>query len=225
MVESQKTGDMMAKKPTKTDQLNLVKRSLIRLYKFLDENENFDELELLRDLEQDSPNEALRTELEQIKLQIETLHEENQLLRESALQCQIDAEDQVTAGELETWALKEKASQIEKEMKEKIAEVQKKAEEEIAELKKELRDALEKSEKLTEVNEAISLLQEKLKNEFDRNERIIAERKDTQKELEKLKEEHAVTLENLKKNEKKVAELEKKSELQKMVIDGYQRRG
>ena len=199
---------------------NLVARHLLRLYQFIKQNDPINEQKLLEEMDKGTPNEELRLKITQLDLEIESIYEENHALRQNALQTQIEAEDQIESTEFENRELKEKVQEINKFVKAELEKRAKRFEIIIEDLRARLRDALEKNEKITEVNERIEYMQQQVTSFFDKNEKLT---KQHDKLDQKLIPGFSYRIKN-QKLESKNKELHKKVELQKLVIDGYKRK-
>ena len=217
-------------KVSKADKLNienkddLVARHLLRLYQFIKENDPINEQELLEEMDKGTPNEELRLKITQLELEIESIYEENHALRQNALQTQIEAEDQIESTEFENRELKEKVKEINNFVKTELEKRAKRFEIIIADLRARLRDALEKNEKITEVNERIEYMQKQVTTFFDKNEALTKQYDELDQKYVNLTENFEESQDNNQKLEAKNKELHKKVELQKLVIDGYKRK-
>ena len=203
---------------------SLVARHLLRLYQFIKQNDPINEQKLLEEMDKGTPNEELRLKITQLQLEIESIYEENHALRQNALQTQIEAEDQIESTEFENRELKEKVMEINSFVKTELEKRSKRFEIIIEDLRARLRDALEKNEKITEVNERIEYMQQKVTSFFDKNEKLTEEISELEQKYVNLSEKFEESQEINKKLETKNKELHKKVELQKLVIDGYKRK-
>ncbi len=206
------------------DKITIIQRNLLRLYQFIAEEKPIAQAELLAELDMDTPNEELRNEIQQLNLEMEALYEENHALRQSALQNQIEGEEQRSAYQIEIDDLQLQLEQIDIEVKEKTKRLTEKYEKRIDQLERELEEAIIQNQKFTKVNEAVQMLQEKAKSLFASNDRLEKVNRNLTTEIE----ENEQTTRKLQKEfddlSKKTQALEKKVELQKMVIDGYKRK-
>ncbi|MHA1562867.1 MAG: hypothetical protein ACTSPA_12170, partial [Promethearchaeota archaeon] len=193
---------------------NLVARHLLRLYQFIKQNDPINEQKLLEEMDKGTPNEELRLKITQLDLEIESIYEENHALRQNALQTQIEAEDQIESTEFENRELKEKVQEINVFVKEKRFEII------IEDLRARLREALEKNEKITEVNERIEYMQKQVTTFFDKNENLTKQHNKLDQKYVNLTEKYEESQSKNQKLETKNKELHKKVELQKLVIDG-----
>jgi len=232
-IDSQVHISKKAKRKTKVsnaDKLNtenkdeLVARHLLTLYQFIKENDPINEQELLEEMDKGTPNEELRLKITQLELEIESIYEENHALRQNALQTQIEAEDQIESTEFENRELKEKVKEINTFVKAELEKRAKRFEIIIEDLRARLREALEKNEKITEVNERIEYMQKQVTSFFDKNEALTKQYNELDLKYVNLNEKCEESQENNQKLEAKNKELNKKVELQKLVIDGYKRK-
>lgn len=233
VLDSQVHSSKKAEKKTKINdagELNtenkddIVARHLLRLYQFIKQNEPINEQKLLEEMDKGTPNEELRLKITQLDLEIESIYEENHALRQNALQTQIEAEDQIESIEFENRELKEKVSEINDFVKAELEKRSKRFEIIIEDLRARLRDALEKNEKITEVNERIEYMQQQVTSFFDKNEKLAKQNNKLDLKLVNLNEKFEESQLNNQKLETKNKELHKKVELQKLVIDGYKRK-
>ena len=102
-----------------TDKIQILSRNLLRLYQYISNNKPIRQIDLLRELDMNTPNESLRNEIEELKIELEALFEENHALRQNALQNQIEVEEQLMARKIEIAELNEHLDQIGKDGKEK----------------------------------------------------------------------------------------------------------
>ena len=203
---------------------NLVARHLLRLYQFIKQNDPINEQKLLEEMDKGTPNEELRLKITQLELEIESIYEENHALRQNALQTQIEAEDQIESIEFENRELKEKVQEINVFVKEELEKRAKRFEIIIEDLRARLREALEKNEKITEVNERIEYMQKQVTTFFDKNEKLTKQHNKLDQKYVNLTEKYEESQSKNQKLETKNKELHKKVELQKLVIDGYKRK-
>ncbi|MHA1719225.1 MAG: hypothetical protein ACTSWX_12780 [Promethearchaeota archaeon] len=210
--------------PEFKDKESLVARHLLRLYQFIKQNDPINEQKLLEEMDLGTPNEELRQKVTQLEFELEGTSEENQALRQNALQIQIEAEEQIESIEFENKELKEKVNEINDYVKAELEKRSKRFEVIIEDLRSRLRDALEKNEKITEVNERIEYMQKQVSLLFDQNEKLNKTNNDLEIEIANLNENYEAAKETIKTLEHKNKELHKKVDLQKMVIDGYKRK-
>jgi chromosome segregation ATPase len=204
--------------------MDLISRNLLRLYQFLSEDRPIKQEDLLNELELNTPNEQLRNQISNTKLELESIYEENQALRENALQNQIEFDDYISTYQLENKDLQENIKNSDKKHQEKAQIIIDEYEEKISNLRTELNLAVERNQKITEVNEAIEMLQEKAKDLFRKKESLIKKNRSLSKQLEE-KDQNIKEIENEKQFlMEKQQKLEKKIELQTMVISGYKRK-
>ena len=203
---------------------DMVARHLLRLYQFMKQNDPINEQKLLEEMDKGTPNEELRLKITQLELEIESIYEENHALRQNALQTQIEAEDQIESTEFENHELKEKVKEINNFVKAELEKRGKRFEIIIEDLRARLREALEKNEKITEVNERIEYMQQQVTLFFDKNETLTKQYNELEQKNVNLNEKFEESQENNEKLEIKNKELHKKVELQKLVIDGYKRK-
>ncbi len=206
------------------EKAKVVSRNLLRLYQFLQMDKPIKEQILINELEFGTPNEEMRSKLMQIELELQSVYEENQALRQSALQIQIEAEDNLESLKIENENLENKAKSIDNHIKKELTEVENKYQNTIKELKKELRSSLEKNKEFSAVNDGINNLQTKLITLFNQNESLENSLSDLKKEKDSIAEKLEDSLSKIKKLKKKNADLIKKVDLQKLVIDGYKRK-
>ncbi len=219
-------------KENKTD---FVARNLLRLYKFIRENKKFNERELMAEIDVGTPNEELRNEISALKLEIDALEEENQALRQSALQSQIQHEEQIEMRELEYNEVKNELTTLQKKYKNKIEEMEnevktelkkreKKYREIINDLRKKLNNALGRSERFSEFADGFEQLQNRMLKVVKDNEYLESTLKKIQREYESLHKGNQQLQKEYDRLETKHSELKKKVDLQKNVIDGYKRK-
>ncbi len=199
-------------------------RNLLRLYQFLQMNKPISELTLLQELELDTPSEELRQEILQVRLDIESVHEENHALQQVALRTQVEAEEQVEAVTNVNQDLKNKIKEMNDVIQQELEKRGNEFELVIGELRKKLKQSISQNEKYTEVTEGIKQLQNQVTSLFDQNEVLLNDKKSLNKTIDQLTKEAEERDEFIKTLEKKSAELLKKTELQTMVIDGYKRK-
>ncbi|MCF2140209.1 MAG: hypothetical protein K9W44_09175 [Candidatus Lokiarchaeota archaeon] len=199
-------------------------RNLLRLYQFLLMNKPLNETTLIHEIELDTPNEALREEIMQLKLEIESMKEENQALQQNALRTQVEAEEQIEAVIVQNNNLKNQIEEMEKQFKQKFEKQSIEYEKIIEQLRSKLEQVIAQNEKYSEIDKGIQQLQQEITNLFAQKEELLKENKNLNNTL-KNKENQVIQLEELQKSmEKKIKELEKKIELQNMVIEGYKRK-
>ncbi len=203
---------------------DLVARHLLRLYQFIKQNDPINEQKLLEEMDKGTPNEELRLKITQLSLEIESIYEENHALRQNALQTQIEAEDQIESTEFENRELKEKVQEINSFVKSELEKRAKRFEIIIEDLRARLREALEKNEKITEVNERIEYMQKQVTTFFDKNENLTKQHNKLDQKYINLNEKYEESQVKNQKLETRNKELHKKVELQKLVIDGYKRK-
>ncbi|MHA1674747.1 MAG: hypothetical protein ACTSYI_14095 [Promethearchaeota archaeon] len=206
------------------EKAEIAARNLLRLYQFLQMNKPITELTLLQELELDTPSEILRQEILQVRLDIESVHEENHALQQTALRTQVEAEEQVEAVTNINLDLKKKIKEMNDVIQKELEKRGNDFELVIGELRKKLKQSISQNEKYTEVTEGIKQLQNQVTTLFDQNEELLNEKNSLNKTIDQLKKEAEERDELIKAMEKKSAELLKKTELQKMVIDGYKRK-
>ncbi|MHA1794657.1 MAG: hypothetical protein ACTSUK_00970 [Promethearchaeota archaeon] len=199
-------------------------RNLLRLYQFLQMDKPLNETTLIHEIELDTPNEKLREQIMQLKLEIESLHEENRALQQTALRTQVEAEEQVEAVQVQNRALKTKIKEMEQLIKEELQKRASEYEKIIDGLRNRLKQAILQTEKYTEIDEGIRHLQEQVTSLFDQNEQLQKEKTGLKNQLEDSDHQIEELQEKITSLEKKNKELEKKTELQKMVIEGYKRK-
>ena len=209
--------------PSKT-KIQTLARMLLRMYQYIEEGSPIEEPKLVALMDMNTPSEQLRNKMTQMELELQSVFEENHALSQNALQTQIEAEDQISAIELENLDLRLRIDQFELQLKEELEKVSDKYEDVVKSVKKELLTAVQKNEQITEVNERIKMLNEKITSLFDQNEDLTATTKSLTSSLDDRTQERDQLLKQVKKLEKKKKEFEKKVELQKMVIDGYKRK-
>lgn len=222
--EKSKNDPKMKNNTQKNTKMNVISRNLLRLYYFISENKTFEQEELLKELQMDTPNEDLLNEIERLKLELEAIHEENHALRQSALQNQVEVEEQISAYKIEIEELQSQLEQVDDDVKEKIKHLTEKYEKRITKLEKDLQESVIQNEKFTKVNEAVQMLQEKAKSLFSENDRLEKENRELTSTINQHEEKIAKQKNEIDKILKKKQELEKKVELQNMVIDGYKRK-
>jgi hypothetical protein len=202
----------------------IVARNLLRLYQYLQMDKPLEQKDLIHELEFDTPNEEYRKKIDQLDLENQSLLMENQMLRESALQTQVEYSDQIEMLENDNNEMKGKLGEIDKIVKTELEKRIKKYEEIITDLRNKLREAVEKNQKFTEVNDVIVNLQENITSLFDQNEQLLKHNETLQKQIEDAEQGLSQLQEKIFQLESKNKELAKKNELQKMVIDGYKRK-
>jgi hypothetical protein len=215
------TDDHMLNRENKE---KLVARHLLRLYQFIKKNDPINEQKLLDEMDIGTPNEELRLKITQLELEIESIYEENHALRQNALQTQIEAEEQIESIEFENRELKDKVQEINNFVKAELEKRAKRFEVIIEDLRARLREALEKNEKITEVNERIEYMQQQVTTFFDKNEELTKQYNKLDQKFVNLSEKYEESQDKNQKLKIKNKELQKKVELQKLVIDGYKRK-
>jgi regulator of replication initiation timing len=203
--------------------IELVSRTLLRLYNHLKKNQSLNEKEMIKDLELNTVNEKLRQQIETDKNELQGIYEENQALREMALQTQVEYTDQIDLLTRENNDLKDKLKKIDEKVKEELEKRAVKFQDTIRDLRNKLGEALKRNEIVTEVTEGMSQLQERIKTLFDQNEKLELENNQLRARITDLEERELTLKENFETAEKKLAELKKKDELQLMVIAGLKR--
>jgi chromosome segregation ATPase len=206
------------------EKAEIAARNLLRLYQFLQMDKPISELKLIQELEMDTPNEELRNEIMQLKLEIESLHEENHALQQTALRTQVEAEEQIEAIQFQNQALKTKIKDMNEVIQEEIDKRAVEYEAIIGDLRNKLKQSIAQHEKYTEVTEGIKQLQAQVTELFDQNEALNGKNNDLKKKITQLEESAEEREQFIQGLEKKNKELEKKTELQNMVIDGYKRK-
>lgn len=199
-------------------------RNLLRLYQFLQMDKPLNESTVIHEIELDTPNEQLREEIMRLKLEIESLHEENRALQQTALRTQVEAEEQIEAVQVQNQNLKNKIKEIEQLIKEELKKRADEYEQIIDGLQNKLKQAILQTEKYTEIDEGIRHLQDQVTSLFDQNEALRKENNELKAELENRGQKIEDLQEMIKGLEKKNKELEKKTELQNLVIEGYKRK-
>ena len=176
--------DKKEKSTSSSEKIEIISRNLLRLYQFLSEDHPIKQEDLLNELELDTPNEQLRNQISNSKLELESVYEENQALRENALQNQIEFDDYVSTFQLENKELQETIKNSDKNHQEKTQIIIEEYEEKISNLRADLNQAVERNQKITEVNEAIEMLQEKAKELFRKKESLIKKNRSLNKQIE-----------------------------------------
>ena len=184
----------------------------------------FNDADVVKDLEINTPSEALRNENIQLTLEMESISEENQVLREGALQNQIEWESQEEIYIREKALLKERIKKTDVITKKEIKDLKTDYEVQIDELRNNHRLLVEKNERISEVSEGIVHLQKQIKFLFDENEDLRSDKRDYTEELEELQIDNKERDEKLEILQKENAKLIKKTELQQMVIAGNKRK-
>jgi regulator of replication initiation timing len=207
----------------KISDTKLVARTLLRLYTYLEKGAVFNEDKLIRDLEFNTVNQQLREQLDAAKIEVQTLLEENQALREHALQTQVESGDYIEHLESENNDLKSRLQQIDDKVKEELEKRTTKYQDIIRDLRNQLGEALKRNEVVTEVTESIAQLQERIKTLFETNSQLEQENITLRNSLGELEEKYTKLVADHEKSEAKVTELKKKDELQVMVIAGLKR--
>jgi len=201
----------------------IVSRNLLRLYHYLNEDRPFKEESLIQELEMGTPNAELRFNIENLNIELENLLQENQALRESALQTQLEYSEQIEQVELENRTLKQKINDIDKRIAIELQTRAEKYQEIINQLRTQLKETMSKNEKITEVSGALTSMQERIAILFDQNEQFAKENDALTTKTAELDQENKTMKEEIQKLEKKNEELRQKEKLQQMVIDGYKR--
>ncbi|MHA1612597.1 MAG: hypothetical protein ACTSYU_11135 [Promethearchaeota archaeon] len=206
------------------EKTEITARNLLRLYQFLQMNKPISELTLLQEIEMNTPSEKLRNEILQIRLEIESVHEENHALQQTALRTQVEAEEQVEAIKNVNLDLKNKIKDMDDVIQQEMENRGKEFDIVIGELRNKLKQSIAQNEKYTEVTEGIKQLQTQVTTLFDQNEDLLKEKKSLNKTIGNLTKEGEEREKLIKAMEKKMGEMTKKAELQTMVIDGYKRK-
>lgn len=206
------------------EKTEIAARNLLRIYQFLQMDKPLTEETLIKEIELDTPNEELRETIMQLKLEIESLHEENHALQQTALRTQVEAEEQVEAVGFQNEELKQKIKEMDSIIQNELERRANEYEQIIAEIRKKLKESIAQNEKYTEVNEGIKQLQKQVSNLFEQNDELLNKNTELKKTIDKMKQEYEEREEFVRSLEKKTAELQKKTELQAMVIKGYKRK-
>lgn len=224
--KSKKTDKTVNLKKTKglRRKQKIIARNLLRLYQFLEEDKPIHEESLIKELELNTPNMKLRHEIERLKLEIESVYEENQVFRQDALQTQIEWETKIELYDKEKDHLKQQIKEMDQKHQKEVQNLKEKYEETIKQLRSEIRAEVEKSEKFGEVNEKMVQIQAKVAELFDQNEALITKNSKLQKKLDETIRKFEEMEEEFNSTKKKDNELEKKVELQNIVIAGFKRK-
>ena len=206
-----------------TVDLDLVGRTLMRLYSYLKKTEKIDEKVIIKELEFNTINQQLREKMEHAKIELQGIYEENQALREMALRSQVEFSDEKEQLEMENNALKEKLRLIDEKVKEELEKRTVKYQDIIRDLRNKLGEALKKNESIKEVSESILQMQERIKSLFDQNDTLEQQNIKLKNQLQELENAHALLKEEYEKAMSRLSELKKKDELQVMVIAGLKR--
>lgn len=225
--KSRPISDLKAKLPDKEkkkEKFKTISRNLLRLYNFIEFDHPIEQEDILKELDMNTPNEKLRNKIEELKIELEAVYEENQALRQNALQSQIEYEDQISSHKIMIEDLKAQSEQVDLEIQDKMEKLTEKYEKRITKLEHDLEESVLQNQKITKVNEAVQMLQQKAKSLFTDNDRLEKENRNLTSKIQD-NEDSLAKLENqLIDITKKRDELEKKIELQAMVIDGYKRK-
>ena len=215
--------ELTTSKKTLEKKKEIVSRNLLRLYHFLNEDRPFKEESLIQELEMGTPNAELRLNVENLNIELENLLQENQALRESALQTQLEYSEQIEQVEIENRTLKQKINDIDKRIAIELQTRAEKYQEIINQLRAQLKETMSKNEKITEVSGALTSMQERIAILFEQNEQFAKENEVLTTKTAELEQENKTMKEEIQKLEKKNEELRQKEKLQQMVIDGYKR--
>lgn len=202
---------------------DIVARTLLRLYRFLKQKEPFDEQHIIHDLEFNTPNQAIREKLEAAQIELQTIYEENQAVRETSLRTQVETGEQVDRIEEENRIMREKLEKIDEKIKEELEKRTTKYQDIIRDLRNKLGEALKRNDVVTEVTESFTQLQERIKVLFDQNAILEQENLKMKTQLSELEEEHKKLKDDYQKAQERAAELKKKYDLQAIVIAGLKR--
>ena len=88
-------------KDPNSKKIEVVARNLLRLYQYIQKDKPITQEDILKDLEIDTPNEALQNEITQLKLEIEGTREENLAFRQNSLQNQVEIEENIDTYEFQ----------------------------------------------------------------------------------------------------------------------------
>jgi len=171
----------------------------------------------------DTPNAELRQNVEKLQNELQNVVEENQALRESSLQTQLEYSDKIEQVEIENRTLKQKIQEIDKRIAIELQTRAEKYQEIINQLRVQLKETMSKNEKITEVSGALTSMQERIAILFDQNEQFAKDNEILNARTVELESENKTMKEDIQKLEKKNEELRQKEKLQQMVIDGYKR--
>lgn len=202
---------------------DVISRNLLRLYHYLHEDRPFKEETLIQELEMGTPNAELRQNAVNLSIELENVLQENQALRESSLQTQLEYSEQIEQVEIENRTLKQKIQDIDKRIAIEMQTRAEKYQEIINQLRAQLKETMSKNEKITEVSGALVSMQERIAILFEQNEQFAKENEDLITKTTALEQDNKTMKEDLQKLEKKNDELRQKEKLQQMVIDGYKR--